>query len=259
MSQLHATTDMELPKNEVKSSALSIDSGSTANSIEVTDPAYNFYSSRALHISAQGIGLFRFPSPSKELEIPIYNSNGSIAYISRRESRRSGNAILSDPDVGDLIQSEYFFGPGRDPIISILEAGRKSESSSTKISSKWFSRTTTFFTPDGHELEWSYGKRIDSHNQRENVITLRLKSSGSEKHGKILSQLVRNDQTRTPGSSKSRAGNGGQLLIDENASKFVEEPLIVATCLLMLKKEIDRRRTVQIAMMSAMISAGVNS
>ncbi|RAO73435.1 uncharacterized protein BHQ10_009447 [Talaromyces amestolkiae] len=259
---------MELPKYEVKSSALSIDSGSTvysidskitANSIEETDPAYYFYSSRVLLISAQGIGLFRFPSPYKELEIPIYNSNGSIAYISRRESRHSGNAILSDPEVGDLIHSEYFFGPGRDPIISILETGGKSEPSRTKISSKWFSRTTTFLTPDGHELEWSYGKRIDSHNQSENLIILRLKSSSLEKHGKILSQLVRSDQTRTPGSSKSRAGNGGQLLIDESASKFVEEPLIVATCLLMLKKEIDRRRTVQIAMMSAMIGAGANS
>jgi hypothetical protein len=249
---------MEFHEDELKSSALSIDSAATpAHSLDDQNSTFN--ASRTLHISAQGIAFFRFPLPSKELEIPIYNSDGSIAYISRRASRCSGNAVLSDPSVGDLIQSEYFFGPGRDPIISILQPEVNNKPSSVRISSPWFTRATSFSTPDGYELEWIYGKRKDSNNQRENLMVLRLKVSGSGKGGKILAKLIRGDQTRAPGSTRSRAGNGGQLLIDEHASKFVEEPLIVATCLLMLKKEIDRRRAVQFSMVSAMVGAAANS
>jgi len=35
----------------------------------------------------------------------------------------------------------------------------------------------------------------------------------------------------------------------------IAEEVVVATCLLMLKKEIDRRRTVQIMMISGVVSA----
>jgi hypothetical protein len=238
------------------SSTLSSDSTLSRDSLDEKHFA-SFRPSRTLHIAARGIRAIRLPLPSRELEIPIYDSaDGSIAYVSTRSSTCSGNAILSDPKRGDLVRTEYFMGPGRDPVISMAE-GSKSESSLTTVSSRWTSRATSFTTPDGRELEWVYSQRKDANGQKENVIVLRLKDGKSEKkEGKVLAQLIRGDETRTAGSSPWSAGNGGQLLIDEEAAKFVEEPLLVATCLLMLKKEIDRRRFMQLMMLGAMSGGG---
>ncbi|EAL89023.1 hypothetical protein KXW98_007114 [Aspergillus fumigatus] len=238
---------------EDKSSTLSLTSTLTCDTLDEKHFAF-FHPSRTLHIAAQGIAAFRLPFPSRELEIPIYDTaDGTIAYVSTRSSICSGNAILSDPHRGDLVRTEYFFGPARDPVISIIDAS-KNQSLPIKISSRWTSRATSFNTPDGWTLEWSYTKREDSNGQKENVIVLQLKDVKSKKHGKVLAQLLRGSETRTAGSSRCHAGNGGDLLIDEEAEKFVEEPLLVATCLLMLKREIDRRRAMQFMMVGAISS-----
>ncbi|GFF57390.1 hypothetical protein IFM51744_09192 [Aspergillus udagawae] len=235
---------------EEKSYALSLTSTLTGDSLDDKHFA-SFHPSRTLHIAAQGIAAFRLPLPSRELEISIYDSaDGTIAYVSTRSSVCSGSAILSDPNRGDLVRTDFFFGPGRDPEISMTD-GSKSQSLPIKISSRWNSRATSFNTPDGWTLEWSYTKRKDSNGQKENLIVLQLKDVKSKKHGKVLAQLVRGGETRTAGSSSWDAGNGGHLLIDEEAAKYVEEPLLVATCLLMLKKEIDRRRFMQFMMVGA--------
>ncbi|EAW16405.1 uncharacterized protein NFIA_057550 [Aspergillus fischeri NRRL 181] len=252
MSLTQTEKDTELFIEE-KSSAPSLTSTLTCDSLDEKHFAF-FHPSRTLYIAAQGIAAFRLPLPSRELEIPIYDSaDGTVAYVSRRSSVCSGNAILSDPNCGDLLHTEYFFGPARDPEISMTD-GSKSQSLPIRISSRWTSRATTFNTPDGWVLEWSYTKRKDSNGQKENVIVLQLKDVKSKKHGKVLAQLLRGGETRTAGSSPSDAGNGGHLLIDEKAAKFVEEPLLVATCLLMLKKEIDRRRLMQFMMVGAICS-----
>jgi len=54
--------------------------------------------------------------------------------------------------------------------------------------------------------------------------------------------LWRTSGTRAQGTSRCTAGNGGQLILDQEATSHVDEALIIATCLVMLKKEIDRRR-----------------
>lgn len=85
----------------------------------------------------------RFPLPSSELVIPVYNSRGELSYISKREKKRSGNATLfrvvgenektAEKTVGvievegqmvrgkRMVASKYFFGPGRDPVLEIVE------------------------------------------------------------------------------------------------------------------------------------------
>lgn len=60
-----------------------------------------------------------------------------------------------------------------------------------------------------------------------------------------LAELIRSDSTRTPGTSKLTAGNGGLLVFSKECAVVVEERLVVASCLVMLKKEVDRRRMVQ--------------
>lgn len=77
--------------------------------------------------------------------------------------------------------------------------------------------------------------------------------------GRRIAQLVRTEGTRTEGSTRCSAGNGGLLLIDEEAcEKVVDEALVIASCLVMLKKEVDRRRCMRVFVLSAVISAGAS-
>ncbi|KAK4156666.1 hypothetical protein C8A00DRAFT_40881 [Chaetomidium leptoderma] len=79
-----------------------------------------------------------------------------------------------------------------------------------------------------------------------------------EKVRTVVAHFLRGEGYRTPGSSGSTAGNGGRLVMDLGmwgGADFKEDGemavvMVVATCLLMLKREIDRRRTQQIAIMA---------
>jgi len=90
----------------------------------------------------------------------------------------------------------------------------------------------------------------DDEGKRVNIIALREKSTG-----KILAQLIRGEGSRTEGTSRCTAGNGGQLILDQEAGSQINEALIVASCLTMLKKEIDRRRGVQTAVIVGAVSS----
>src|ERR1700761_6964932 len=64
---------------------------------EVPSYSSTYNPSKSFFINSRGIALVRLPLPSSELEIPIYTANGAVAYVSTREKRHSGNAILSSP------------------------------------------------------------------------------------------------------------------------------------------------------------------
>ncbi|KAM7208432.1 hypothetical protein V8F20_001113 [Naviculisporaceae sp. PSN 640] len=76
-----------------------------------------------------------------------------------------------------------------------------------------------------------------------------------------LARLIRNSGLRTKGSTPSSAGNGGRLeILDLEKAGYSENDksrremvlvMIVTTCLVMLKKEVDRRRAQQIAVLSS--------
>jgi hypothetical protein len=82
----------------------------------------------------------------------------------------------------------------------------------------------------------------------------------------VVAHFVRGDGTRTEGSSRSSAGNGGRLLMDlslwgETSGGGKEERemaavMVVTTCLVMLKREVDRRRAQQIAIMAGVVGGG---
>ncbi|KAK4115543.1 hypothetical protein N656DRAFT_692438, partial [Canariomyces notabilis] len=86
------------------------------------------------------------------------------------------------------------------------------------------------------------------------------KSGNSEEVRTVVARFLRGPRYRTPGSSASSAGNGGRLMVDpslwesENGGGGKGESemamvMIVTTCLVMLKKEVDRRRAQQMAVM----------
>ncbi|EEQ88327.1 hypothetical protein RJZ56_000484 [Blastomyces dermatitidis] len=226
-------------KETLKSSSVSVISTETAETL-VNTPA-SFTPGRSLFIDARGKALVRLPTPSSQLEIHIHNPDTSLAYVSTRKSRCSGSSTLSSPECGDLLFTEYFFGPNREPRIHILTGSEKA-SPEVKIKGKWTSRATNFSLPDGSVFEWRYVKECGPDGKKEVLVVLeKFEVSGRKR----VAHLLRNKRTRPPNTSRCTAGNGGELVIGRDTAEVIDEPLIVATCLLMLKKEIDRRRAIQ--------------
>lgn len=111
--------------------------------------------------------------------------------------------------------------------------------------------------PDGSKFQWRYVKMGKNKDGRTDMIVLeKLGSSGGEQAGSKsskkevgeyrIAQLVRTRDTLPANSSKYRAGAGGELVFDKNAFMFLDEAVIVETCLVMLKREVDRRRAIQL-------------
>jgi hypothetical protein len=174
-----------------------------------------------------------------------------------------------------VLSTNYFFGPSKQPILRWLFVPLDTtkdikDTGIFEIKSKWTSRTITMVHKDtGRVYEWSYDKTKTTEGKKANLIVLRMKDARAsalvqgrdyageaDGTGKVLAQLIRSETTRTPGTGSSTAGNGGQLVLDRDAHAGMEEPLIVATCLMMLKKEIDRRRALQFMMLSGAASGG---
>jgi hypothetical protein len=258
--EVDIVTEKEPEEDHIRRSTESVLSDATTVRPLEDDPS--FHPNHVFRLDARGIGLLRLPLPPRQLEIPIYGADGSLAYMSRRSKRCSGDCVLSHPQLGDLLSTTFYFGPKRDPVIRFLQYQGENENNNNhpspadiSVSGSWSSRTTSFTTPEGRAFRWSYAKRKDSNGRRVNLIILHRKQDhGSDK---VLAQLVRSDETRTTGSSRSTAGNGGVLMVDQEACKSLDETLIISTCLIMLKKEIDRRRAVQMAVMAGIAAGGV--
>jgi hypothetical protein len=224
--------------------------------------------SKVLTVFAGGTRACRFPTPSNELQIPIFDGTDTSVeplYISTRATRRSGNAVLRHSQRGDLYGTYYKFGPFREPVIrhvsvpsDIKRSDQEDEEGPLAVSTKshTLSYKVDFTIADtGKTFNWKYTKtQLPTGKTRVLVLETDDASSSSDKAPpKTLAVLLRTDDTRTPGSSKWDAGNGGQLVIDPNAMTFIDESLIVATCIMMLKKEIDRQRGAQAAVIGGAI------
>jgi hypothetical protein len=231
-------------KELVAADTVSIVSGTTTDGAE---PA--FTPAKSYRIHAKGISVLRLPTPPSELVTTVSNFDGTVAYQSTRERRSSGNCVLTDADGHASIATQYFFGPGRDPVLRRVDAG-EGDDNIVKTVSKWTSRAQKFLLHDGRSFEWEYRKERGFGEQGKKGTALVLTMNGRR-----IAVLARNEETRTPGSKSCSAGNGGELVLGQEVGgkDGVSEELVVATVLLMLKKEIDRRRTVQ-----CMIAAGAS-
>ncbi|KAH8677411.1 hypothetical protein BX600DRAFT_430759 [Xylariales sp. PMI_506] len=215
-------------------------------------------------------------------------------YLSVRPSRGSGSCYLShgDDETGDptaaLATTTYRFGPGRPPVIKLSPSPADSHSGGSSSSaegreeeveihsSKIFSRAQRFDTSLG-AFEWRYARSeeraaagADSLLVMELVLDGSGGGSGSSSNKKKqdkqqqgeeqrvrVAQLVRSEAYRTPGTSRSTAGNGGRLMLDlryfDEKARDRAQVLAVTTVLVMLKKEVDRRRVQQMATISAVV------
>jgi hypothetical protein len=190
-----------------------------------------FVAVKSFRIKTQGISLLRPSPPPSELQTTIHNLNGSVAYRSTRTKKSSSNCILTNASGKSLISTTYHLRPSQSAVLSSVD-GVQDMTQDIKTASTWRSRNHTFRFHDGRTFTWRYKKDI---------------GLGVKGTTLTLAALLRNEQTRTPGSKSCSAGNGGELVIGTHANGTggLSEELIVATCLLMLKKEVHRMRTVQ--------------
>jgi hypothetical protein len=244
---MSTTSTLSTYQPDSKESRASLSSSTLCAS---TDSPSSFYPSRILNVNALGIRAVRLPFPSGETEIVVTHPDGSEAYVSTRDKRWSGNCVLSHPKAGSLIKTDYFFGP-KDTVLRLLQTSSVLPEQ-VKVTGRWASRTTSFTSPKGIEFEWKYAKEKQPDGKKVHLIVLQMAGKQDEKESRRIAQLARDKETRTPGTSKCRAGNGGELQIDDGAlHEFeLEESIVVATCLVMLKREIDRRRMIQCAVIA---------
>ncbi|CCX07811.1 hypothetical protein FPQ18DRAFT_100918 [Pyronema domesticum] len=201
-------------------------------------PTQSFTPRRTLTISTLGQSWFRLPLPPRNLVTPILRGPADTAYVSTRRARCSGDCILTTSSGEEVSKTSYFFGPGRSrsPVVSFY---RGLEVLETRVESlgRICSRAAGFHL-DGEKWEWRYETdvrpRIEGDDEMKTNLLVLYRS------GTKVAELVRNDETRTEGTSWSYAGNGGVLVMGD-----VDEVVVVATAMVMLKREVDRRRLVQ--------------
>jgi hypothetical protein len=125
------------------------------------------------------------------------------------------------------------------------------------IATGMFSRSIGFECKWGR-FEWRYAGRTEKAIVGGGVHSLlvldklSLRAEGGEERVRVA-QFIRGEGTRTPGSRRNTAGNGGRLEMclrseaedGEEGEIMVDELTVVMTCMVMMKKEIDRLRTVQ--------------
>jgi hypothetical protein len=221
-------------------------------------PAPPFLPTSSLQIQTQGKALFRLPSPLKELTIPIFSpETGRPVYLSVREKRSSGNCRLVDAESEDekvLASTTYHWGPGKNPVVRVGDRGDAEE---FEILGKSMLSRSVMFSCKWGTFEWRYAGKKERAGSVNNLLVLeRIGDDGARVR---VAQLVRSEDTRSPGSTSSSAGNGGRLemcLAGDDGEEMVDEPTVASTCLVMLKKEVDRRRAMQAVMISVAVSGG---
>ncbi|KAF5857137.1 hypothetical protein ETB97_006217 [Aspergillus alliaceus] len=240
-------------KHESKQYATSIHSVSTTSTLLDT-PQADFLEGKRFHIEAKGIRAFRPPMPMRQNEIPIYTADGALAYTATKTKALSSHSILSSPKHGDLFSID--FKPGGRPWIRFLQPVEGDIIRAISLQGKLTTRTMSFTPPEGGcQWEWKY-ETIDFPGGGK-VKALCLEKVDGVESGKAtrVAHLLRSPDTRATGSSCCSAGNGGQLVLSPDVGlSMVEEALVLATCLVMLRRERDRRRFIQ-----AMVIGGAGS
>ena len=219
-------------------------------------------STTELQIEALGYTSNQALRGSKILEtISVYSVEAGVPqqekYTSVRPKRESNSCALvrtSDPEQTALISTVYRWGPGRPPRMHIQPSDanvsvdqaindENIRGEEIKVKSKsMLSRAQIFDTSFG-KFEWHYSSR----SERKACDADSLLILEDVDRGIAVARLIRDDRFRTPGSVKDSGGNGGRLVMDlsnwkteKHADADAMEAFIVASCILMLKREADR-------------------
>lgn len=267
LSQSTTRSDSSLPRYE--DAVVQASSSSSSSAPPALLPTHSY------HIEARGHPAIALPLPPKPDPIEIYPMGQTCyapgaAYRSLRPERRSGSCALvraDDPKQTPLCTTTYRWGCHRTPRIQLLQTSASQEE--FEVVSKSFATRSQVIRTHLGTFEWRYASRnerreadADSLIVFDRVTTVALAGGKKEEHRRQVARLVRNAEFRSEGSRRSTAGNGGRLemdlreWIDGKSEAGQMELLIISSCLVMLKKEVDRRRMLQASVMAGAASGG---
>lgn len=239
-------------------SSLSKSSKSDSDMHPPPDYSNNFTPTNHLQIQAIGYDVNQALTSRTLENIFVFRPKSSEAeYASMRLTKNSNSCALvrtSDPHA-TLISTIYRFGPGRHPrmrilppnsVVSVKEAIENDNVRGELVEVKsrsMVSRGQVFDTSLG-KFEWRYGTREEQAACNADSLLVMERIDGKSKSGSRIAQLIRNDEFRTPGTRQYSGGNGGRLMMDlrmwNDDSPECVEAFVVASCILMLKREADR-------------------
>jgi hypothetical protein len=245
--------DIDLPPAEYEKESqepLSRTSSQSARSIHSTTLVVtSSNATKSLYIHAHGIPVIRIPGPSADVEIPITTTSSLSSthiYKSIRPHRWASSFALHDHEgrtVAKVDGDRFSNFPLRTIGISLFGSKGEGEEE-VKLKRKALMTRSCVFEYRGDEFEWRYGRqdegaRMNGHT----LLVLEKKQLGGGVKERVA-QLVRDEEVdREMGIKKTEAGRGGRLdFVGTYGGR--EEVLAVMSCLIMLKKEIDRRRNV---------------
>ncbi|KAH8200453.1 hypothetical protein TruAng_005346 [Truncatella angustata] len=253
--------DMELSDWASSSNSLEWSSPSHAEARSVISTPPPFRATTHLQIQSQGKALHSLPTPTSPTPLPVFTLTPDgrldrLIYLSVRPKRSSGSCFLArgdDEQETPLTATTYRFGPGRPPAVRLGnpdDPGGPQEEFEVR-SLGLFTRSQSMRTSLG-TFEWRYaGSGARAVESADNVLVLERGAStghlgGTGESCTRVAQLVRNRAFRTPGTCRATAGNGGRLMLDLSGFDEKErervQVLVVTTAIVMLKKEVDRRR-----------------
>ncbi|KAF4997343.1 hypothetical protein FGRMN_3928 [Fusarium graminum] len=276
------TKDIELSRLSPASSSTNTPPKCTAlynNNSSSSSTSSDFYPTRQLQIQAPGFPLISLPLPPQPDPIYIFNvaptgELDEVEYVSIRPARCSGSCFLSKADdvtQAALCTTTYRFGPGKPPKMCLLGTGNSQDVNPEEIEVSCkgiFTRSIVMRTHLG-TFDWRYSSRSERRSLQtsvgeevncllvfDQVMRVAVVGGKQEERRRTIGQFVRSSGLRTPGSKKSAAGNGGRLMLDlrewiDKKNEAAEvEIFAVASCISMMKKEVDRRRMHQAAAIS---------
>jgi hypothetical protein len=230
-----------------------------------------FHCTKAFQIEARGHPLLAFPHSPRRTPIPIYNVDLStgiptdLAFQSLRPTRGSGNSNLiraGDSENDPICRTTYRFGPGKPPKLELC--GYMAYEEEFEVVNKGFTTRAQVFRTHLGTFQWRYAGReerkaagADNLMVLDRIVKVALEGGKQEEKRIPVARLVRNAEVRSKETRITTAGNGGRLMMNlmewEGTKGDAEqmEVLAVASCLVMLKKEVDRRRMHQAIAMSS--------
>ncbi|KAK5997011.1 hypothetical protein PT974_02360 [Cladobotryum mycophilum] len=233
----------------------------------------SFQATTSFQIDTLGHPLIALPFPQRPIPIPVYVVDhtgcvGNLAYQSVRPERSSGNsALFRAGDEHPVCSTTYRFGPGRPPKIQL--SGVVAYDEEFEVNNRGITTRAQVIRTHLGTFQWRYASKqerreavADSLLILDRITSVTLEGGKQEEQRKPVAQLVRNAEFRTEGSKSSTAGNGGRLVMDlrewlgTKGEAEQMEVLAVASCLAMLKKEIDRRRMHQAIVIMGAASGG---
>ena len=151
-------------------------SDTSASTTAVFLPSSSFEATTSLQIQSGGKALISLPLPPRELTVPIFSVITSRpVYLSIRATRRSGSCRLVDAEdeTGTSIaRTTYWFGPGRNPRVSIGGDDDPNADIFEMIGECGFTRTVHFKSRKWGKFQWRYCGKKERQQAGENVHSL---------------------------------------------------------------------------------------